>query len=140
MTDVKRIPLNDHFGLEDRGWALNLLEAVSVPGDRLGNLHVVSMKPGAGRGNHYHPNATEWLLICGGPSKLAVCAGDNNTIQEILVEGTKPELFQIPPGRRHAVQNLSDVEIYLVVFADVREPTTVQCPSLISSHGGEDPR
>jgi dTDP-4-dehydrorhamnose 3,5-epimerase-like enzyme len=131
MAGVREIPLDAHFNVEDRGWAVDVIGAASLSRDLLADLHVVSMRPGTVRGNHYHPDSSEWLLICGGAAKLVWGRTGDEEIEEILVEGMQPHLFRMPPGVRHTIKNLSDRLIYLVVLADAPNRTTVRCASLI---------
>jgi oxalate decarboxylase/phosphoglucose isomerase-like protein (cupin superfamily) len=76
------------------------------------------MQPGAVRGNHAHGSAAEWLLFCGGPAALIT------GVEEILVGGREPELFEIPAGLPHAIVNRSDREIFLIVFYEEKELDT----------------
>ncbi|MBE9546887.1 MAG: hypothetical protein IMF10_05260 [Proteobacteria bacterium] len=131
MSYVKQLKLK-HFILRDeRGWAINPFEVADLLGESAGNLHVVSMKPGAIRGNHYHPDATEWLLFCEGPAKLVWRSRGDDSIHEYLIEGEEPALFEIPPGFEHAVKNISDDAIYLMAFYDTHDPATVGCSPLV---------
>ena len=118
MGKVRRLGIGKKAWTDARGWVLNPLPLAGLEGKPLGNLHVASMQPGAIRGNHAHGSAAEWLLFCGGPA--ALIAGE----EEILVSGTEPELFEIPPGLPHAIVNRSDREIFVVVFYEEKELQT----------------
>ena len=130
MGNIKRVDLHEYSWSDERGWGLNPLKAAGLSMDGFGELHVVSMVPGAIRGNHYHSNATEWLLVCGGPAKIAWRSPEDNSICEETICENKPVLFEIPPRIEHAVLNLSSNDIYLVSFSDSAEPDVVRCAPL----------
>jgi hypothetical protein len=50
MAEVKRIEAEAGSWGDDRGWGMNPLEAAALLSKALGNLHVVSIKPGCVRG------------------------------------------------------------------------------------------
>lgn len=116
MTKIRRVPIGEKLWNDARGWVLNPLPLVGLEGKSLWNFHVVSMQPGAVRGNHSHEAAAEWLLFCGGPAALLAGMAGSPGEEEIHVSGEEPQLFEIPAGIPHAIVNRSDREIYLVVF------------------------
>ncbi len=116
MPKIRRVPIGENAWKDARGWVLNPLSLAGLEGKPLGNMHAASLQPGAIRGNHSHDNASEWVLFCGGPAALIAESGDPAGREEILVSGGEPELFEIPAGLPHAIENRSDREIFLVVF------------------------
>jgi uncharacterized RmlC-like cupin family protein len=110
MAIIRRVAIGGKVWKGVGGWVLNPLPLAGLEGKTPGNLHVASMQPGAVRGNHSHGSASEWLLFCGDPAALIT------GVEEILVGGGEPELFEIPAGLPHAIVNRSDREIFLVVF------------------------
>lgn len=122
---MRRIDLTERSWADERGWGLRPLEAAGVSPERLGDVHVVSMTPGAVRGNHAHPRGTEWILLCGGPVRMAWRhAGEASTVTD-EVPGDAPVLFEIPPGTAHAIRNTSGHMVHLVAWNDEAEPPTV---------------
>jgi len=73
------------------------------------------MEPGTIRGNHVHPNVTEWLLFCGGPILLVWQDPDSDTTRQTLVDNHHT-LVIIPPGVKHAIKNIGEGILYLVAF------------------------
>jgi dTDP-4-dehydrorhamnose 3,5-epimerase-like enzyme len=128
MTTVKTIEIHEKFWEDERGWGLNPFKACEYMTDHPLDLHVVSMTPGAVRGNHYHPNVTEWMLVCGGPARFLSKPVQEETVQEIRIGGKTPVLLEIPADIQHAVRNESDGDIYLIVFSSASDPETIRCP------------
>lgn len=134
MSDVKKVEVRHAAWRDDRGWGIDLLEAESLAGNSIGNLHVVSIKPGCIRGNHYHTKATEWMLIFGGPAKVAWKSGKEHPVQETLLDGKDSlALFEVPPGIRHAILNTSGSEIYLISINSIQDRGTVSCSPLFDN-------
>jgi len=99
-----------------RGWASNLLDFLPLSPAQIANVHVVSMKHGAIRGNHRHRRQTEWIVVCGGPCRIAIDDGRQQFYQ--LHDGAQPLLLSLSPGTAHAAQYLGDGEAYLVCITD----------------------
>jgi dTDP-4-dehydrorhamnose 3,5-epimerase-like enzyme len=133
MVKLKRIELRDKTWADERGWGINPLEAAGLSKESLGNLHVVSIRPGHLRGNHYHTTAHEWLLTCGGPAKIYWRSGHTESISEVLVNGQEPLLFEIPPNVEHAIVNQAKENIYLLSFHNAKIYDTVRCTSLVNA-------
>jgi dTDP-4-dehydrorhamnose 3,5-epimerase-like enzyme len=133
MANVKRVELQDTIWKDYRGWGVNPIESAGISRESLGNIHIVSIKPGAIRGNHYHTNATEWILICGGSARIAWRALNKKSIHEVVVNEADPALFEIQPNIEHAVLNDSDKEIYLISFSNSYERCTVSSSSLFGA-------
>jgi dTDP-4-dehydrorhamnose 3,5-epimerase-like enzyme len=127
MTYVKQLELKHGIFKDGRGWTINPFSIADSSGKSLSDLHLVSMKPGTIRGNHHHPDATEWLLTCGGSASLVWRRVGDDTVNQFLTEGKEPALFEIPPGCEHAIKNLSHDDIYLMAFYDVSSPDVVRC-------------
>ncbi len=83
-------------------------------------FHIVSMEPGTIRGNHFHPQVTEWLFFCGGPILLAWQDPDSETIQKNLIANNHSFAI-IPPGVNHAVKNTGNQVVYLIAFRSPAE-------------------
>ena len=130
MTGVRRIDLQQALWQDERGWGLNPFRIPCVPEKVSSNLHIVSLKPGFVRGNHYHTNATEWMLISGGSARFLSKTINEKMVNVIIIEDDKPVLLEISPNAEHAVMNKSQNDIYLVVFSSSSEPDMIRCPSL----------
>ena len=131
MADVKQIELGQAAWSDERGWGVKPYDSIGRFADTPVNLHVVSMKPGAVRGNHSHPAATEWLLVCGGPAKIAWRFINDEDVCESEVDGKEPIFFEFPPNVAHAVRNVSKERIYLMAWNNVHDPETVHCEALL---------
>ena len=133
MNDIQKIQLKNKINLDKRGWVINPLDAVSLSREFLCYFHVVSLKPGSIRGNHYHTNAKEWLLVCEGPAIVAWRSNDNNSICKNLVNKGEPSMYEINPQVEHAIMNTSDKDIFLISFSNSEKRETLQCSSLFES-------
>ena len=85
MNQVKRIDLKENIWKDERGWGTSPIEAVGIPSELLGSIHIALIKPGCTRGNHYHTHSTEWLLIFGGSAKLTFKLADSDNFSPLCV-------------------------------------------------------
>jgi len=112
MKNVEIISLQ--LRTDNRGWVAWPLEETLLKNGALSNLHVPSLRPGAIRGNHYHLNSTEHVLVLSGPCTAMFV--DNETGEELLIPipENEPTLFKIMPNTTHAFRNDGRYDIYLI--------------------------
>ena len=123
---IKKIPLSVHAHTDERGWVVNPVEWLDGHERVMHNLHIGSVEPGFTRGNHYHRQSTEWLLIFGGSATLYWRIHQDPSLHEETVTESEPGVFEIPPHVEHAIRNTSTRTIYLMAFRDVDEQDTVR--------------
>ena len=89
------------------------------------NAHVVISGPGVIRGNHYHKEGEETIVVMG-PALVRV--RDHAEIKDIDIPDGELFSFIFPPGQSHAIKNLSSGMNMLVAFNttghDRRHPDT----------------
>ena len=117
IIQVKEI----EFYQDDRGWCIRPISDDDIKDGIISDIHMVSMKPGAIRGNHYHVNKTEHILIIGSTCRVLVV--DNNTKEREgkILENNEKDLFVIPPGVTHAIENIGNDASYLFCFSHVKD-------------------
>ena len=104
-----------------RGWITEALPG-QFPGHGLS--HLVSLEPGATRGNHAHPDKAEVFLVFGGSAIVRIrCPGSLEEPSEFRVgdvasDGTGLKRFVLPAGCAHAVRNAGERTIYLLSYTD----------------------
>jgi oxalate decarboxylase/phosphoglucose isomerase-like protein (cupin superfamily) len=126
---VRQVHL-DGGGKDERGWVVDLMK-ILLPQHVLGGGHLASLQPGAVRGNHFHRDATEWLMIFGGKARMLWKEAEGGSVQEEVVAGMEPVLFEIPPGVAHAIENTSSREIYLIALYDRPGPGVFRVDGLL---------
>jgi oxalate decarboxylase/phosphoglucose isomerase-like protein (cupin superfamily) len=91
--------------------------AVFYPTFSVKNLHVVTMNPGASRGNHSH-DQDEVICVLGGEHicEITVTEATGSNRRETAVAQLPLESFRIRGGLRHTVRNTGDHVFYLVCF------------------------
>ena len=109
------------FYQDDRGWCIKPISDDDIEKGIISDIHMVSMKPGSIRGNHYHVSKTENILIIG--STCRVLVEDNNTKEkeEKILENNEEMLFVIPPDVTHAIENIGNEVSYLFCFSNVKD-------------------
>ncbi len=71
--------------------------------------------PGAVRGNHYHLRKTEWLAVVKGSAKMVCEDQFLKTKEELMLSGDEPKAVRISPLISHAVKNIGNEDLYLIV-------------------------
>lgn len=117
-----------------RGWNTHPLDEESLRAGAYANLHLVSMEPGAIRGNHKHAMQTEEVVIIGGP---CLFTAQDTATGECFERVFRPgELFHIfiRPGIAHAFKNIGESAAYLLcasgLMFDPEAPDTERVPLL----------
>ena len=118
MPSIKIISLPDNFYSQTRGWSFapfknsELIDSIEADWT---TFHLVSVEPGTIRGNHFHPQGTEWLFFCGSPLLLVWQESDSEKINQQRI--TDRHTFAvIPPGIKHAIKNVGAEVLVLVAF------------------------
>ena len=119
MATVEIKPIEDGFHKDQKtGWsAYPFLNGFGDPPADLRGVHVVSILPGQVRGNHFHLETNELLLIFSG--KGVFYWEEDGSLMERLIEG-RPYLITIPAGVKHAFRNAGDDAVYLIAARDGR--------------------
>jgi len=112
---------------DKRGWLVEILRRDKIQED-IKQIYFSITVPGAVRGNHYHKRKVEWFCVLKGVARLLM--EDNNTKErkELILYGDCPKVVKIPPNVTHAIENIGDEDMYLMVIAnevfDPRDPDT----------------
>ena len=79
-------------------------------------LHVVTLQPGAVRGNHVH-DRDEIVCVIGGHAKCEITGKDqvSGICQRVIVKGNL-KTYKIKAGVKHAIRNVRLDTFYLVCF------------------------
>ena len=115
MPDIIFHNLTDKIHRDQCGWSANPFMLPGFPRE-FGHLHMVSISPGAVRGNHLHRTAREWFFVFGGEYLVRWKSG--NEVKERRFSADEMMVMEIPPGAVHAVRNESNSTIYLLAFQD----------------------
>ena len=117
IIQVKEI----EFYQDDRGWCIKPISDDDIEKGIISDIHMVSMKPGTIRGNHYHVNKTEHILIIGSTCRVLVVDNNTKEREEKILENNEKDLFVIPPGVTHAIENIGNDASYLFCFSHVKD-------------------
>lgn len=83
-----------------------------------GQVSINISKPGITKGNHWHHTKTEKFLVVSGKGVIRFRKIDSDEIIEYYVSGEKLEVVDIPPGYTHNIENLGDVDMVTVMWAN----------------------
>lgn len=98
---------------------------VGLPFDRVADSHVATLKQGHVRGNHFHRQGRELLVIVYLDRwTLLGDGGEGTAIETRSFEGTGAIQIDIPPGIAHAVRNDGASDLWLFVLRDAPPPDT----------------
>jgi UDP-2-acetamido-2,6-beta-L-arabino-hexul-4-ose reductase len=83
-----------------------------------GQVSVNIIKPGKTKGNHWHHTKVEKFLVVAGKGVIRFREVNNNEIIEYNVSGEKLEVVEIPVGYSHNIENLGDVDLVFLIWAN----------------------
>lgn len=87
--------------------------------------HVATIRPGAIRGNHYHLQRHELLVVMhDGSWTLFWDEGEDTTVQSRSFDGSGAVLLEAPPRTAHAVRNDGARDLHIISLGDTRETDT----------------
>lgn len=90
------------------------------------NLHIVSMQPGAVRGEHHHKNQLEFLLIMGGDVEIAWQLPGETEKHRARLKASPPVVLRVEPDVMHAIKNVSEEQMYVVCYSKTYAPAPGQ--------------
>lgn len=83
-----------------------------------GQVSINISKPGIKKGNHWHHTKNEKFLVVSGKGVIRFRRIDTDEIIEYLVSGAKMEVVDIPVGYTHNIENLGDVDLVTIMWAN----------------------
>jgi UDP-2-acetamido-2,6-beta-L-arabino-hexul-4-ose reductase len=107
---------------DKRGWLIEILNGMSS--QRIEQIHYSCSNSGAVRGNHYHKHRVEWLCVTSGTGRIVLEDNFTKERKELKVSGDSPVLIKIPPNIAHAIENIADAPMHLLVMADEKRSST----------------
>jgi dTDP-4-dehydrorhamnose 3,5-epimerase-like enzyme len=107
---------------DKRGQLIEILNG--VPPKKIEQIHYSCSNSGAVRGNHYHKRGVEWLCVTSGTGRIVLEDNFTKERKELTVSGDSPVLVEIPPNITHAIENLGDASMHLLVIADKKRSST----------------
>ena len=134
MIDIQDLSVR----LDDRGVVISLDKVSNLIGvSELSLCHVVTLRPGTIRGNHYHPKSTEHILFIDGKVEVIVGMEKNldghseelNLVVRKVFEPTPGQILRIPAGIPHAVKNVgqNDAVIMCIYEMATDSESTIAC-------------
>ena len=105
---------------DTRGSVFNVDLPISV-----GECHVATIRPGAIRGNHYHLQRSELLVIMYSDRwTLLWDEGEDTPVQQQTYEGSGAVVLEASPRTAHAVRNDGARDLHIISLGDTRETDT----------------
>lgn len=97
---------------------------VELPID-VAECHVATIRPGAIRGNHYHLQRSEVLVIMYSDRwTLLWDEGEGTPVQQRAYEGSGAVVLEASPGTAHTVRNDGARDLQIISLGDTRETDT----------------
>lgn len=133
-TEIQFIDLCGSLQADARGFAYfpfqGLAETLPVV-DMCTSCHLIAISPGQVRGQHQHPQKTEWLYVFHGQGELFWRTREGQRRQRRLDDHRT--LVVISPGIPHALRNAGSDALYLLAWRAALtpgpdEPDTVAAP------------
>jgi dTDP-4-dehydrorhamnose 3,5-epimerase-like enzyme len=119
------IELRD-FG-DTRGSSYGVPDDVLAGGFPLANIHITTIEPGSVRGNHYHRQRRELLVVMAGDRwSLHWDTGADTPVQRRDFDRPGVAMITVPIGLSHAVRNDGAAVLRVIGLTD--GPYDPECP------------
>ena len=102
---------------DERGWLVEILRDDEIK-EEIKQVYFSTSKPGVIRGNHYHKHKVEWFSVVKGKAKLVLENNESKEREKLILSEDTPAIVKIPPNVSHAIQNIGDDEMYLIVIVN----------------------
>lgn len=109
----------EHYA-DARGWNTHPVDYDLLTDGHVQNIHIVSMEPGAQRGNHIHRVQTEHIFIMGGPCLVAACDPETQERIDMVVQPGEVILFRAAPGIAHVFKSQAQTTVFALCYSDLR--------------------
>ena len=117
MQHIDIIKLKNHGDI--RGALYNIPDPDLQFLDKIQNIHFGKIHPNSIRGNHYHPQSKEMLIITYLDTwTLAWAKKDSNEISKKEFTGSGAVLIKVNEGVGHSVKNNGDKDLEITALAD----------------------
>ncbi|MBN1289305.1 MAG: cupin domain-containing protein [Actinobacteria bacterium] len=122
MKNCDVIKLNSDT--DDRGWVRRPFDDGFLEEGCVTNIHVVSIRSGSIRGNHYHRYQNEYVWVMTGRVELTAVDNETGGKETMSIDGeTDGIMVKVPPCVTHAFKNTGDRTAYLFCASVVLEKT-----------------
>lgn len=122
-AEIQFLPLGDSWHQDERGFVYfpwqNAPDSLPLA-EMCRSCHLISIVPGQIRGQHQHPDKTEWLYTFHGEGQLFWRTRDGQ-LQQRRLRGNRT-LVVIPPGIPHTLRNDGPAPLYLLAWRAAPEP------------------
>lgn len=98
---------------DSRGWLAELIKS-----KEMGQIFISKSYKGVVRGNHYHHTKVEKFCVICGKALIKLTNINTEEVLEYFVSGDKIEIIDIAPGYNHSIENLSEGEMTLLIWAN----------------------
>lgn len=131
MAAAQFIDLSGEIHADTRGMSYFPWQGgLQAPKDLSKTFHLISIRPGHSRGNHYHPGHAEWLYPFHGTGIL-IWEEAHSQVQERAISGDST-LILIPPRIAHAVKNPGSEILYLLAWREALGEATAAEPETVA--------
>ena len=104
---------------DERGKLWKALTAADLGGKpSLGEIYLISFRPGAVRGNHFHQRTREWFLCVKGRIRCRLALPGTSLRSEMVLDEEKPAILEVPPGVAHCLCPDGEEPPLLLAYAD----------------------
>ena len=114
---------------DDRGFSYNVPRSTFDFIGEINETHVATIVPGATRGNHYHVDRKEFILVWFNDLWiLAWDQGGGTGVETQVFHGVGLKLIEIDTETSHAIKNIGMKDILIMAFSNkkykIEEPDT----------------
>lgn len=104
---------------DSRGSSFTLPDAARMLGTSVKDIHVMTLRPSCVRGNHFHAEKHERILVVHSDKwSLHWDTGPHTAVAHRTFHGAGAALIQVEPFAAHAIRNDGTVDLWIVDWSE----------------------
>lgn len=109
----------ENYG-DDRGYSYNLTDVIIDFLGEIKDVHSATILPSKIRGNHFHTQKKEAILVIYEDAWMFVWdTGENTQTRSHSFEGSGATMITVESGSSHAIKNVGKTPIYISAFCNM---------------------
>lgn len=103
----------------ERGIIFNFLRREELDNQTFGQIYLIGIEPGKVRGNHYHKEKQEWIIMAEGEMEVGMKDVESGETETAILKADplSPKKMRIGPGVIHTFSNKTEKKVAFIEYS-----------------------